>query len=150
MIVQVTDLVARGFTDAQIADFYGKDPSTLWRWKQAVPAFGKAFLRGEKEMQAVIEASMLDRATGYSHQSVKIFPPREIVTGTGKKRKVTLSAPIVVKFEEHFPPDKGAAELLLRKLDPAIYNPRMTVVGDPKAPVQFIMQNRPPKEKRHG
>lgn len=150
MIAQATELVARGFTDAQIADFFEVHPSTLWRWKQHVPAFGKAFLRGEKEMQAVLEASMLHRATGYSHQAVKIFPPREIVTGTGKKRKVTLSDPIVVKFEEHFPPDKGAAELLLRKLDPGVYNPRMTVVGDPKAPVQFIMQNRPPKEKKHG
>lgn len=150
MIAQVVDLVAREFTDAHIAAFFQVNPTTLWRWKQAVPAFGKAFLRGEKEMQAVIEASMLHRATGYSHQAVKIFPPREIVTGRGKNKKIKLSEPIVVKFEEHFPPDKGAAELLLRKLDPGVYNPRMTVVGDPKAPVQFIMQNRPPKEKKHG
>lgn len=150
MIAQAKHLVSLNYTDIQIAAFFEVNPSTLWRWKQAVPSFGRAFLRGQAAQQAVLEASMLARATGYSHQAVKIFPPREIVTGRGKRRKIKLCEPIIVKFEEHFPPDPQAAKLLLQKLDPAAYSARTIHSGDPTQPVQFIMQNRPPKEKRHG
>lgn len=148
MIDQAKALVARGFTDVQIAGFFDCNPSTLWRWKQAVPNFGRAFLRGEVEQQAVLESSMFHRATGYSHPAVKIFPPSTKVVGRGKNRKVVAGEPVIVKYEEHFPPDPQAARLLLQKLDPGAYSTRMIHAGDPKQPVIFNMQNRPPKEKR--
>ena len=53
---------------------------------------------------------------------------------------------IRAKNSKHYPPDKGAAELLLKKLDPKVYNPRMIFEGDPSKPVQFIMLNRLPEE----
>lgn len=134
-IAQVEELVAKhDYTDGQIADFLGQNPSTIWRWKQAVPEFGRAFARGEAQQVKVLEAAAFHRATGYSHKAVKIFPPR----AEGEK-------PIIVPYEEVFPPDVAAIKLLLQARRPQIYRDRVEHSGDPAAPVQFIMVNRPKK-----
>lgn len=120
------------YTDLQIADALSVNPSTIWRWKQLFPKFAKAFQRGEEKQKATIEGSMFQRATGYTVETEELFL---------HKGKV-----IRAKNTKHYPPDKGAAELLLKKLDPKVYNPRMIFEGDPSKPVQFIMLNRLPEE----
>lgn len=138
MIEQARHLVAEhDFTDGQIAHFFKITLPTLWRWKVAVPEFARAFLRGQEAQRKVLEASLFARATGYEFESEKLFPFKGRV--------------VRAKTIEHVPPDPRAAQLLLQKLDPANYSPRMIHQGDPTQPVQFNMINRPPKkEAKHG
>lgn len=134
------------YTDAQIAAMLEVNPSTMWRWKMKVPEFGRAFLRGEAARQKTLEASMFHRATGYSHKAVKIFPPRVVVVREKGKKAVLKTEPVIVEYEEHFPPDTTAGFRLLEALDPKRYSQRMKHTGDPREPVIFQMSNRPPKE----
>lgn len=154
MIAQVADLVGKhDYTDAQIAAFFDVNPSTLWRWKMAVPKFAKAFERGEDQQVRTLEASMFARGTGFSQPAVRIFPPRTRVVRrvvNGKTRRVTVTdEPVIVKYEEHFPPDPTAAFRLLKKLRPNEYNDKLIHAGDANEPVTFQMINRPPKEEAH-
>lgn len=148
-IAQVEQLVRdHDYTDAQIAAFLGKDPATIWRWKMAVPDFGRAFHRGEQAQIKVLEAAMFSRATGYSHEAVKIFPPRVVIKKVkGKKNAVRVETkPIIVKYVEHFAPDPQAAFRLLEARDPKRYSAQLRHIGDPTQPVEFLMVGRIPKE----
>lgn len=144
----VKGLIARfGYTDQQIADFLEVSRRTLCRWKMSHPDFWRAFDLGEDKKVQALEDSMFALATGHTVPDMKIFPPREVVKGRGKNKRVGLGPPIMVPFERYIPPDPQAARLLLMKLRPKEYSNRVIHGGDPNEPVQFIMSNRPPKEE---
>jgi len=148
-IAQVEQLVRdHDYTDVQIANFFDVNPSTLWRWKMLVPDFGKAFHRGEAAQVKVLEAAMFACATGFSHKAVKIFPPRVVVKkAKGGKRATVETKPVIVHYEEYYPPNPQAAFRLLEARDPARYSQRLRHVGDPTQPVEFVMVGRLPKEE---
>jgi hypothetical protein len=72
------------------------------------PAGVGPFFRGSGRWSRVVrvERSLYERANGYNYPAVKIFMP------AGSKQ------PIVVHYEEHCPPDVGAAFIWLKNRDP--------------------------------
>lgn len=71
-IDQAEKLCKLGATDLDIADFFGVDVRTLYRWKGENEAFCQALKAGKAEADARVERSLFARANGYEHDEVDI------------------------------------------------------------------------------
>lgn len=80
-----------GFTDEEVAKFYGVDVRTISRWKKEYPTWFDSFKRIKNIKDAKVEKSLFERATGYSHPDVHI-----------SNYKGRISVTNVIK---HYPPD---------------------------------------------
>ena len=87
---KLTRLCAKGLTNEQLAEVYGVHINTIINW-QASEDFLYALKSGKAKADQVVEYSLWQRATGYSHPEEKIFNNGgEIVRATTIK---------------HYPPD---------------------------------------------
>jgi hypothetical protein len=103
---QVEKLARKGWTDLEMAEFFGMDVRTWYRWKGSDPEFCHALKEWKDEADSRVERSLYERANGYSHPAVKIFLP----SGAEK--------PVVVDYVEHYPPDTTAAIFWLKNRKP--------------------------------
>jgi hypothetical protein len=85
-----------GATDEQLADFFEVDVATVNRWKHAHPEFCESLKAGKAIADAKVADSLYRRATGYSHEAVKIVADAK----TGAEH--------IVPYTEHYPPDTTA------------------------------------------
>lgn len=99
---QAYKLSLLGMTDAEMAAFFEVEEKTLNNWKAAHPKFLQSMLDGKENADADVAEKLYRRATGYSHDAVKIFMP------------AGASEPVYAPYTEHYPPDTAAASLWLR------------------------------------
>jgi hypothetical protein len=92
---QATKLCELGATDYELADFFGVDTRTIYRWKNSEPDFCQAVITGKDKADERVERSLYNRAVGYSFESEKVFQFKGNV--------------IRAETVEHIPPDPGAA-----------------------------------------
>jgi hypothetical protein len=104
-------LSKHGFTDADLADFFGVDGLILQRWQKEYPEFREGLKRGRAEAKKRVEQSLLQCATGYSYDEEKI------VIVKGKVMKVLC--------RKHVPPDGTAAIYWLQNRNPADWGHRV-------------------------
>ena len=97
---QVEFLAKRGFTDAELAEFFKVTEQTWNNWKSAHPEFFESLKDWKAEADRKVERSLYERAKGYSHAEDKIF------NANGK--------PLVVPTTKHYPPDTTAAIFWLK------------------------------------
>lgn len=64
-----------GATDADLADAFGVNTSTIWRWQAAHPEFCNALKAGKEIADERVERALYQRAIGYEMDTVKIFMP---------------------------------------------------------------------------
>jgi len=100
---QVERLAKRGWTDAEMAEFFGVDRATWYRWKASDDAFCDALKDWKAEADARVERSLYERAIGYEHPDVHV---------SSFRGKVTLT-PIVKRY----PPDTTAMIFWLKNRD---------------------------------
>lgn len=93
-------LCDKGFTDEELAKFFGVAASTLYLWKSTHKEFSEAIKIGGAPCDDRVERSLFQRATGYVIQSEKVF------NANGKVLRA--------KTQEHVPPDTGAAIFWLK------------------------------------
>lgn len=109
--VQVEKLCKLGATDKEIADFFEVDESTINRWKLEYPEFCESIKKGKTLADANVADRLYQRAMGYTHDAVKIFPSGgEAEDEKGNKVK----GPLIVPYQEHYPPDTIAAIFWLK------------------------------------
>lgn len=94
-----------GATEADIAQFLGVATRTVERWKVDHPDFCRALKLGKKVADARVEQSLYRRATGYMHESEKIFQHGGEV--------------VRAKTVEQYPPDTTACIFWLKNRDKA-------------------------------
>lgn len=94
-VAQAEKLCGLGATDLELADFFGVDVRTIYRWKHTHDDFCQALKVGKDALDERVERSLYQRAVGYSFASEKIFHYQGEIT-----RADTV---------EHVPPDPGAA-----------------------------------------
>ena len=70
---QLKQLVAKGFSDEEIATFYAVDRVTIHRWRKANPEICNAVKEGRVLADEKVEVSLYESACGYSHKEDKIF-----------------------------------------------------------------------------
>lgn len=99
---QATKLCELGATDAELADFFGVSDRTIYRWQSQFPEFCQSLKAGKEAADERVERSLYHKATGYTHDAVKIFMP------AGAKE------PVYAEYREHVPPDTTAAIFWLK------------------------------------
>ncbi len=103
---QVKKLALAGWTDAQMADFFGVTEQTWNNWKKAHPKFFESLKEWKVEADHKVERSLYERAVGYEHPEVKLF----------KTSDDEIISEDVVK---HYAPDTTAAIFWLKNRKPA-------------------------------
>ncbi len=102
---QVEHLCKLGATDVDLAEFFQVTTATIHNWKKKHPDFFSALKDGKDVVDDKVEASLLNRALGYSHPEEKIFNANgEILRATTMK---------------HWPPDVAACYIWLKNRRPA-------------------------------
>ncbi len=102
---QAAKLCALGATDYELADFFGVDTRTIYRWKNVHEDFCQALIAGKENADARVERALYNRAVGYTFESEKVFQFQgEII------RADTV---------EHVAADPSAAKLWLTNRRPA-------------------------------
>lgn len=104
---QVEKLCKLGATDKEIADFFEVTEQTINNWKTDYPAFFESIKKGKTLADANVADRLYQRAMGYTHDAVKIFPD-------GGKDEGGNKTPLIVPYQEHYPPDTVAAIFWLK------------------------------------
>ena len=98
-VKQAAKLCALGATDYELADFFGVDTRTIYRWRNTHDDFCHAVTCGKEKADERVARALFNRAVGYTFESEKVFQFQGDV----------VRAPTV----EHVPPDPSAAKLWL-------------------------------------
>jgi hypothetical protein len=123
--VQAVKLCELGATDIDLADFFGVEVRTVYRWKIDHAEFCQALKSGKEAADDRVERSLYHKAVGYTHDAVKIFMP------------ANADAPVYAPYREHVPPDTTAAIFWLKNRRMAEWRDRREVTGPEGGPMQI-------------
>ena len=125
---QARKLCLLGFTDKQLAVFFGVNESTINRWKQKYPEFCKSIKSGKVVADAQVVESLFKRATGIEVTEVEVRDD-----GKKKIKRVT---------KKHIPPDPTAQIFWLKNRQPELWRDKPTVENSAQeaVPVQIVVQ----------
>lgn len=125
---QARKLCLLGFTDKQLAVFFGVNESTINRWKQKYPEFCKSIKNGKVIADAQVSESLFKRATGIEVTEVEVRDD-----GKKKVKRVT---------KKHIPPDPTAQIFWLKNRQPELWRDKPTVENSAQeaVPVQIVVQ----------
>jgi hypothetical protein len=102
---EAQEMSANGATDQEMADYFGVDVRSLYRWKNTQPSFRQAIKAGKEVSDDRVERSLYERALGYERDEVDI----RVVNGEIVKTPIR-------KF---YPPDTTAAIFWMKNRRPA-------------------------------
>lgn len=88
---EVTHYAQCGYTDQELADIFTVTRTTISNWKKSYPEFFDTLKKGKLIADSKVEASLYQRACGYSHPEIYLSNYLGKVTKT----------PII----KHYPPD---------------------------------------------
>lgn len=121
---QAEKLCKLGATDAELADFFDVVESTINLWKTEHSEFSESIKKGKTLADANVAERLYQRALGYTHDAVKIFPTGgETEDEEGNKSK----GPLIVPYLEHYPPDTVAAIFWLKNRQPKKWRDKQEV-----------------------
>ena len=126
-IEQAKKLCIKGFTDIDLAEFFGVTEKTLNNWKNEHELFLQSLKDGkvEHDNNSVVK-SLLQRATGYSHKEDKILAnPKD------------PNNPVIVKTIKHYPPDATSMIFWLKNRQPKDWGDNPEQAQQPKIEIEF-------------
>jgi transposase-like protein len=101
---EAAQMCAEGATDQELADYFGVDVRSLYRWKNTQPEFRQALKAAKESADDRVERSLFERALGYERDEVDI----RVVGGE------IVQTPI----RKFYPPDTTAAIFWLKNRKP--------------------------------
>lgn len=101
----VCQLYEEGMTDQQVSDILHIGKTTLYYWRKANPDFLKSTRESKEIADQIVEASLFQRAIGYTHDEVKHASYEGRFTDE-------------VTVKKHYPPDTKAIEFWLKNRKP--------------------------------
>lgn len=106
----------RGATDQELADSFGVDVRTIYRWKLDYPDFCQAIKVGKEHPDTRVERSLYERANGFEwveQEAIKVK--------TGKDTEEVQ----IVEVTRRVPPDSTAMIFWLKNRKPAEWRDRV-------------------------
>jgi hypothetical protein len=134
---QAEKLCKLGATDKELAEFFDVCEDTIHEWKKVHPEFSESIKKGKTLADANVADRLYQRAMGYSHEAVKIFP-------NGDTDEQGNKQPLIVPYVEHYPPDTVAAIFWLKNRQKDKWRDKIeNVLSDPngKSPFEAITVN---------
>ena len=104
-----------GATDERLADFFKVAISTIYNWKNQNPDFLEAIDNGKYIADSKVARSLYERALGYSHRDVDI--------------KCFQGEIIQTEIIKHYPPDVGAAKMILYNRHPEQWKDKQEITN---------------------
>ena len=101
---QARRLALLGLIDDEVAKFLCVTSQTIHNWKKRYPEFAEALNQGKLGPDSEVVMSLYKRATGFSHEAVKIF--------------MTEDGPVYAPYTERYPPDTTACIFWLKNRQP--------------------------------
>ena len=100
------------------AAFWGVTVKTFYNWQKEHPGFLHALKEGKEKPDAQVERSLFERATGYTHDAVKILQYE--------------GQPVIVPYTERYPPDSTSMIFWLKNRRPDRWRDKseVEVTGD--------------------
>jgi hypothetical protein len=117
-------LAKQGLSGEAIAKAMTIGQTTFHCWQKRYQEFRKALADGKTWPDDMVEASLFQRAIGYSHPAIKIM------TVGGRVRQVP--------YIEHFAPDTGAAEFWLTNRRPKDWRHKQEITGANGGPLTIL------------
>lgn len=108
---QAGKLCALGATDIEIADFFGVNAATLYRWKNEHPEFCESLKISKEIADDRVERSLFARANGYEHDEVDI--------------RVVASRVVLTPIRKFYPPDTTACIFWLKNRRPDLWRDKV-------------------------
>lgn len=120
----IANLSAEGRSDADIARTIGVNVATLTNWKSDFPDLVAALKSSKAVADALVEATLFERACGYSAPAVKVFYDAK------------LGQTVEHHYIEHYPPDTTACIFWLKNRQPKKWRDAHRLeVGGPEKPI---------------
>jgi hypothetical protein len=110
---QAYKLCLLGATDAELANFFEVEESTINEWKLHFLEFSESIKNGKVKADAEVANSLYKRATGYKVDGVKVFQFQ--------------GEPVVVPVVEEISPDTGACMAWLKNRQKAKWRDKQEV-----------------------
>lgn len=123
---QARKLCLLGYTDAELADFFEVNESTINRWKIEYPEFCESIKRGKQVADGNVADRLYQRAMGFIAPDVDI--------------KVIENQIVKTPLEKHYPPDTVAAIFWLKNRQRDKWRDRQDheLTGKDGGPVQHV------------
>lgn len=113
---QTRKLCMLGYTDAQLASFFGVAERTWNRWKKSHPDLKKAMTAGKAVADSDVAESLYKRATGYSHPDTDI--------------RVIDGQIVTTELVKHYPPDTVACIFWLKNRQRELWRDKQDTPGN--------------------
>lgn len=97
---QAYKLTMLGFIDAELAEFFEVDESTINNWKHGYPEFLESIKKGKSLADAEVASKLYHRAIGYSHDDEDI--------------RAVNGEIVITPTKKHYPPDPTSGIFWLR------------------------------------
>lgn len=110
---QVRKLASKGFTDEEMADFFGVVIKTWHNWKKEHPEFFEQLKDWKAAADEKVERSLFERATGYQHPDTEFFNNKGVI--------------ISQETVKYYPPDPTAAIFWLKNRRPGDWKDKQEV-----------------------
>lgn len=125
-VAQAEKLCKLGATDMELADFFGVDVRTVYRWKNENESFCQSLKGGKEAADQRIERSLYERAAGYERDEVDI--------------RVIGQEIVQTQIRKFYPPDTTAAIFWLKNRRPEQWREMKAVelTGANGGPVRVI------------
>lgn len=115
-----------GATDQDLADMFGVNVRTIYKWKLQHEAFGQALSVGKAPIDMQVERSLVGRAIGYEFDKQETQVVRERVFNKQTKRYTTVETKrTTVIGKTHVPADTTAAIFWLKNRKPKEWRDRI-------------------------
>lgn len=136
---QVEKLCKLGATDVEIADFFGKAPSTIAKWKIDHPEFSESVKRGKLPADFEVADAFHRRARGFEWDEQQPIKVKEVFYDDKGKKIKEVERVEIVTVHKVVPPDTTAGIFWLinrrGKAPDGNWRQRQEVTGKDGAPL---------------
>lgn len=112
---EIKHYAPKGYTDSELAKIFKVTRQTVCNWKNEYPEFFDTLKKGKLIADAKVEASLYQRACGYSHPEIHI---------SNYQGKISIT-PII----KHYPPDPTSMIFWLKNRQSNKWRDKREIVG---------------------